>query len=366
MSISVYLILHILNRFKEFTSKEKKKIVIAGAVFVTGVFLVFVQYYFFVTKLNRFGAFEQAPYYMTLRTFWNSFFPIPGTTGINFWNTNIIPFPLYFHQPPDILEFITAGNIFAVVASFLILLISIFLFSRKLPVLICFLINISLQLVFLQYLSIFFVRYQGFLFIIFIYNYWLLSYSDEKLSFLKLDRVYDFLNNRIFVFFRKSASPFITIILLVQFCTGIFAYAQDIRYPFTASYKTAEYIRENNLHNNIMVGHIDYAAQSIAGHLNKKIYYPQSNEYGTNVLWGENRRINITLNDIINSSVILLNKYDKDILLILNYPLWDQKTYPIGLVSIRDNIQLKYINEFTETIVNDERYFLYLMYSSNN
>jgi hypothetical protein len=361
LSVLPYLVIHIANRIKEFGPKEKKHLFIAGAVLVVGGVFIFLQYTSF-TAVNRFGAFKQAPYFMTIRAIWNAFFPVPNTTGIHFWNTNIIPFPLYYHQIPRVKELLTAGNIITATVSFSFLLASIVVFSKKLPVMISFLANISIQLIFLQYLSIFFIRYQGILLIIFIYHFWLLAYSDKGITFLKLDKIHDMLNKKVFISIRNLASPTLTIILSVQFCIGIFVYAQDIRYPFTASYKAAEYIKEHNLHNNIMVGHIDYVAQSIAGHLNEKIYYPQSNEYGTKVLWGVNRKVGIHFNDILNRSVLLLNKYNKDILLILNYPLRDNRMRPVMEAPISNNIRLRFIKEFAEAIVEDERYFLYLIY----
>ncbi|MHA2220126.1 MAG: hypothetical protein ACXACY_29945, partial [Candidatus Hodarchaeales archaeon] len=365
LSVLTYLAIHIGNRLKVFSPKEKKHVLIAVAILILGGIFIYLQYTSF-TEVNRFKEFKQAPYFMTIRAIWNGFFPVPNTTGIQFWNTNIIPFPLYYHQIPRVKELLTAGNIITATVSFSFLLASIVVFSKKLPVMISFLSNISIQLIFLQYLSIFFIRYQGILLIIFIYHFWLLAYSDEGITFLKLDRINDLLNKKVFISIRNLASPTLTIILSVQFCVGIFAYAQDIRFPFTASYRASVYIKENNLHSNIMVGHIDYVAQSIAGQLNEKIYYPQSNEYGTKVLWGKNRKVGIHFNYILDRSVLLLNKYNKNILLILNYPLRDNRMRPVMQAPISNNIRLKFIKEFTEAIVQDERYFLYLIYKARD
>jgi hypothetical protein len=129
---------------------------------------------------------------MTLRSVWNAFVPIPEIAGMQFWNTNILPFPQLYGKQAMAAEFITAGNMTAVAVSIFFLLAGVIIFSKKLPVLIVFLANTAVHLAFLQYMSVFYVRYQGILLMIFIYNYWLLSYSDTDLPFAAFRRISDF------------------------------------------------------------------------------------------------------------------------------------------------------------------------------
>jgi hypothetical protein len=361
LSVTVYLALHIANRFRTFTAKEKRNLFIAVGILAIGGSTVLFQYYL-LTKFNRYASFGQAPYFMTLRSVWNVFLPIPATTGIHFWNSNIFPFPESYSPNVSHPQFVTAGNIISTISSLFLLFASIMVFSKKLPVLITYLLNTAIQLLFLQYLSVFYIRYQGPLFIIFVYNYWLLSYSDERLTFLKPGVISGYFNRTFFAFVRKITSPFLTVILFVQFCTGIFVYIQDMRYPFTASYKAARYIKKNELNKHIMVGYMDFIAQAIAGHLNEKIYYPQSSAFGTNVSWPDRKAVTIPLREVINSSIGLINEFNKNILLILHFPIMDNSMRPLREASISKNINIQYLDEFTETVVQDERYFLYLIY----
>ncbi len=364
VSILTYIGFHITNWIGELAPKRKRQLLISGVLLLTG-FIYIVPQYILLAKFNRFsGVFGQAPYFMTLRSIWNAFFPIPNTSGIHFWNTNVFPFPLLYSKHAVASEFISTGNVFAAAVSILILLAGIIIFSEKIPVMMVFLINIALQIMFLQYLSVFFIRYQGPLFMIFIYSYWLFLHPEEKLITSRLNRPPTFLAGSIFVSIKKLASPLVTGILFVQFCAGCFGYIQDLRYPFTASYEAAKYIKEQKLDNNVMVGYVDYVAQAISGHLGQKIYYPQAGSFQTHVAWlNKNRRENMPLDEVLDHAIRMHLKYKRNVLLILNFPLFDLQKQPIRHVSIVDNIRLKYVNSFRQTIVEDEAYFIYLIYS---
>lgn len=363
IGLFIYEAFHVARRKRGVAPGEKKRLLMSGVLLAAGALYIFLEY-FLLAKFNRFSGLGQPPYFMTLRSIWNAFFPIPGTAGMNFWNTNIFPFPYAFARNAMASEFITSGNIAAVALSILILSACIVIFSRKLPVLIVFLVSTSLQLILLQYLSVFYVRYQGPLLIIFICCYWLLSHSDENLPSGGLSRIAGVFRRRFFVSLRKWASPFVTLVLFVQFCAGIFCYIQDARYPFTASYEAAKYIKAEKLDDNVMAGYIDYLAQAISGHLGQRIYYPQSRTFGTHMRWLDtSRRYNISVDEVVDSAIRLHYENKKSVLLILSAPLLDRQNQHVRYMPIYGSIKLKYLNEFTETIVPDEQYFLYLIYS---
>lgn len=363
ISLFTYLVIHLIKRAEKLSQEEKKKLVLAGIVLITGSLYLLVQY-FLSMKFNRFsGTFGHAPLFMTIRSIWNAFFPIPDVTDMHFWNTNILAFPYAYGKKTVAAEFISAGNILAFIFSILVFLANFIILSRRLPVLAAFLVNFSLHLVFLQYLSVFFVRYQGPLFLIFIYCYWLLRHADKKPLSGSSEKPPRILDNSFFVHTRKFASLYVTFVLFIHFCAGLFSYVQDARYPFTASDKAAEYIKKRQLDQNLMVGYIDYVAQTISGHLNQRIFYPQSGEFGTHVRWLDpNRKDFLPPYDVIEAATRLHNENKKNILLILNIPLLDDQMNPIRRISLYNNAKLMYLNEFTESIVADETFFLYLIY----
>jgi hypothetical protein len=363
ISIFIYEIFYVSKRIKEFTPREKKHLLIAASCLMIASFYLFLQYSLLLRWDRYAQSFGQAPYFMTIRSIWNAFVPLPQTTGMNFWNTNLLPFPQMYSKPVVATQFISTANIVALGASLFILFVNIIIFSRKLPVLIIFLVNTSIQLIFLQYLSVFYVRYQGPLFIVFIYSYWLLAHADEKFGWPTLDRVAIPGAMPLFTTLRKFTSPFVSCLLFLHFCTGIFCYSQDIRYPFTASNETAKYIEAQKLNNNIMVGYIDYVAQTISGHLGQSIYYPQTGHFGTHVVWlDRNRRETLPLHEVLDQAIRIHRQTGKNVLLILNVPLYDRLRHPEADIPLYNDCRLKYLNEFTKSIVDDERFFLYLIY----
>lgn len=363
-SLLIYIGFHIRNWMEEFTPNRRRQLLISGALLLTG-FLYIIPQYILLSKFDRYSAlFGQAPYFMTLRSVWNTFFPVPNTSGIHFWNTNVIPFPLLYTKNAVASEFISAGNMVTAAVSILVLLVGIIILSQQIPVMMVFVVNTALQIMFLQYHSVFYIRYQGLLFIIFIYSYWLSLHPEEKWNYSRFNRLRAFLGAPIFISIRKLGLPFVTGILLVQFCVGLFSYIQDLRYPFTASYEAAKYIKEQKLDDNVMVGYVDYAAQAIAGHLGEKIYYPQAGNFQTHVTWlNKNRREDMPLGEVLDHAIRMHLKYKRNVLLILNFPLFDLQKRPIRHMSIVGHIKLEYVNAFRQTIVEDEAYFLYLIYS---
>jgi len=319
ISLTGYALLHTINRLKTMHPGQKRQFFIAIGLFIAGWGLISAQYYTLESTGPGFTTAGPAPYYMTIRTIWNAFVPIPEISNYNFWNTNIIPFPIGYPKNID-LE-IEYKNIITAIISIGIFIISMVIFSKKIPVLITFTLHTLLQLLFLQYISVHFIRYQGYLFIIFIYNWWL------------------------------------------QFAAGVFAYYKDIKHPFTASYKAAEFIQANGLEKHTMVGFIDYIVEPIAAHLNKEIYYPQIDSFGTYVDWGNVSRYRpCTINKVLDSAVQLLSEHNKNILLILSSKLM-RNNKPVERGLITQGIEIRKIEEFRENIVGNEKYFLYELYN---
>jgi len=362
ISIFIYEVFYLAPRVKGLAPEDKRKLRMAVLLLIISS-LYIVPQYFLLLKWNRYAAtFGQAPYFMTIRSIWNAFLPVPYSTGMDFWGTNILPFPQMYSKTAVAAEFITAGNILAVTVSLLILAVNIIIFSRKLPVLIVFLINTSLQLIFLQRLSVFYIRYQGPLLIIFLYNYWLLSHADEKLDWRAFHGITNFFTKPFFVSLRRFASPFVTFILFIQFCTGIFCYIQDVRYPFTASNEAAKYIKEQGLNNNIMAGYMDYVAQTISGHLNQKIFYPQKGGFGTHMVWRDkNRRDTMSQNEVLDSAIGIHYQTGRNVLLILNVPVQNALKQHVDHLQLYNGSSLTFLRGFTKSIVPDEQFFLYLI-----
>ena len=231
-SLFLYLLIQIITGFRTniYKSEEKNQITTAAIIFGIGCVLLFIQYYYVLIEqgYTLMGS-KSAPYFMTIRTIWTSYIPIPKlSSGAAFWNTNIFPFPTgYGTQDYNVYQLISIGNIFTFIMSILIILTCLFIFSKKLPILITFLFNTILYFVFIHFfVRIYFIRYLGLLFLIFVYCCWLYKYSDDdvKLHNFKLvkpDRTSINKKNveKLFVFL-------VTFIFFIQFVSGILTYSK--------------------------------------------------------------------------------------------------------------------------------------------
>ena len=102
----------------------------------------------------------------------------------------------------------------------------------------------------------------------------------------------------------------------------------------------------------LMVGHTDYATSTVVGYLAKdKIYYPNSERFGSYINW-DNKRANITNQQVIDRTNILSKQYNADILIILNSALSQNDIVNYGLITLKS---------FTGSIVKDEDYYLYIL-----
>ena len=130
---------------------------------------------------------------------------------------------------------------------------------------------------------------------------------------------------------------------------GIGACSIDLLYPFSASKNAAIFIKENQLDNTEIIGHIDYAITPLAVYLDRKIYYPGGDRYGSFIVFDKKRLVDISEPQLLAKADELVLENKKDVLIILNRSL---KTKADSVVKLK---------EFTESIVDDEKYYLYLM-----
>jgi hypothetical protein len=369
-SLAVYMLIHAMNSFqtKVISSQEKKNIIISFIILGAGSILIFSQYiYVWLHPIgNVFKSYGYPPFFMTLRTVWTSYIPIPDfSLGAAFWNTNIIHYPVRYPQNYNMSVFLTASNILTVIISIIFIIICLIVFSRKPPVLLTYIVNMCIYFIFIHCIFRFhLIRHLGLLFIIFVYCSWLYKYSDNYINigipgfkFSKSLKGFPESKFTIILF-----SSFITIIFLFQFIAGVLTYPKDIKYKFTKSWDTANYIKNNNYYDDyILVGAVDYAVQPIAAILNRDIYFPQINKFSKTSDYSSYRKNDVSPHEIITDSVNLLNIYNKNVLIILNNVIKDSNGTPIIIEKITNNIILKRTICFgnDDIIQRDESYCLY-------
>jgi hypothetical protein len=78
-------------------------------------------------------------------------------------------------------------------------------------------------------------------------------------------------------------------ILLVNACGGVLSLASELR-PFSESYETAAWIKQNNLADAFLIGSHDAQVSTVAGYLRRPIYYLECECFRPFGIWDPSRR----------------------------------------------------------------------------
>jgi MFS family permease len=269
-----------------------------------------------------------------------SYFPIPDFTKQHFWNSNIF-----------IKDFHTVN----VVIPLLIMAVFIAGFIRYRLITLLYLGGTLLLLFFIYYSTLGHDRYAGHIFVLLVVCMWLISYYEQEKYKGKFFIILSAVGNKI-------ARLLFMLALLNGFIGGIITYAMDLKYPFSASGKAAEFIKKNNLQNIDMVGFTDFLISPIAVQLNKKIYYPERKTFGTFIIWDKNRNPNLKFKEILACFDSLCQTSITKLLLISWTPIittvnGQSIQFTTGMIT--NDLQAKFIGEIKPGIVEDEKYYFY-------
>lgn len=189
-------------------------------------------------------------------------------------------------------------------------------------------------------------RHYGHLYFVLIASLWLASYYSPVSLWgnaiqPKLSRWIQFV--------RTNQKTLLLIILYAQLAGGIVTFGRDLAIPYSASRATAQFIKAEHLDNLFMVGSRDYTMTPIAGYLDRKIYYPETQLLGSFVIF-QTERQEVGHEVVLEQISQLIKKHPK-ILLILNQELQLN----------RDGLRISLVKKFTHTFISDEKYYLYLV-----
>ena len=206
---------------------------------------------------------DQDRFLSVAESVYKAFVPVP-VNELHFWNTNIIN-----------------SQSISILLSVLILIISIILFVRTPMVLMLFLSGTGGLLLFMYSKYIGFPRHQGHLFILFIASIWLAGKTKFNLKLFRTK------------FLTKGLTAikyiFVTLLLVTNMYAGILSSYLDSKYTFSMGMMAAKYINDNQLNKKPLAGHRDYAVVSVAGYLEKQIYYPRGNRIGSFIIYNNKR-----------------------------------------------------------------------------
>ncbi len=303
------------------------------------------------------GIFEMGRWINDFAKLFTAYFNIPNTAAIHFWNTN------YFYPNEYRIE-TPVRQLFEAHWSYVLLLIilpistvfcSLLIFLRK-PLILLLYAGITFGILCMfYYTNLLWIRYTGFLFIVLIICYWLAHFYEDKIYKNKLLK-------RLSDFGKKIQTPFLILALSTNVIGGIVAHYKDYKYEFSRANDVVDYIRDNKLESLPIAGCIDYLTCAVATYLDRQLYYPQMNDYGTFCIWNKKRNHRPLDSEVYSSIVNLMKKERKDKLLFLSTNLSyfsDGKTVTRGMLA--DDIKIDLLKYFEPGVVKGEQYYLFLV-----
>ncbi|NET91286.1 MAG: hypothetical protein F6K45_24900 [Kamptonema sp. SIO1D9] len=206
-----------------------------------------------------------------------SYIFLPNFLDYNFWNSSILLLVL----PPWklIIDFLSLG---------LILFVLSWLYNKPTILFLYFFGSLTILLLTIKIGIATNPRHYGHLFILFILCLWLAN-SAYKFDWLakifpgKTIHLSRGLENR------KYKNFFLSLILSIHLFAGLLSYSLDLVYPFTVSKQVANFLQQDRFDNFLIVGNPDFPVSSLAAYLEQPIYHPESNRFGSFIIWNDRR-----------------------------------------------------------------------------
>ena len=216
----------------------------------------------------------------SISTIWMSYVPVPNFSNHAFWNTNIL------------VSGDNTSGLIGVVSSLGLFVFFLGSFFKK-PVALFLYFSGTIGIILFEYLKfIGWMRHYGNLFILLIACLWISSYYSQsessrttKSMFTRFFRISVIASD-----FNNYKNKFITLLLCTHVIAGTFAFSIDLYEPFSMSKKSASFIQIRHMDNMLFAGTNDYAASALSGYLNKKIYYPNVNRFGSFIIWNKEKQ----------------------------------------------------------------------------
>lgn len=223
---------------------------------------------------------------MTLaaKCIWRGFFPVP-IPFLHFWHTNILdvtPFLLALQSLLGLL--VLVGSIFFIMT------------LREQRSLLVYCVGVF-SLLILIYLTVYIpIRFLGFFMILFMSSLWIGYGLKDNIC----------------------RSKVISLLLFLHVIANSVAYYYDMRYPFSASKQAAEFIKDLKYQELVIVGYRNAPVSPLAGYLDAKFYYPQSNSFGSFITYDETWRRRLTVDEVFQKAKEVRASTEKPVLVVLN------------------------------------------------
>ncbi|MEM7757847.1 MAG: hypothetical protein AAF298_06955 [Cyanobacteria bacterium P01_A01_bin.40] len=280
----------------------------------------------------------------TSTSIWRSYVPIPDVSQNNIWGSNFISDNNNF---PEIASLDSASLITASF-SLIWLIVFGFIFRHSYQAFWVYILGNFIMIIFSFVVKVPEIRHYGHLFILLIACYWIYNHNryvqPSLVSLTKLD---------VNPLTRNFCQVLLTTILFIHLCAGIMMYSVDLVRPFSNSQKVAQFIRENQWENSVIVGSKDVYVSPLSAWLNKKIYYPETESFDTFTVWTsqKNKKSNQNLSpqDILHQIETLKEHHSENILLVLDQELKAKIA----------SIDTKLLVSYEDAIALNENYYVY-------
>lgn len=372
-AILCYLTLDFISKLKEGLRKNEKSDLLAAAlVLVIGGGCLVFKITFFLSNPFHINPFQCAipPWITAVNQIWNAYFPIPDFhPAVRFWGTNIFPFsPIY---PPNYTFGFNDLSLSFIIPFFLSIAVLLITLSKLLSTpktLATYLSTTILQLVILHnFIKIYQIRYIGILFLTFVVCYWLHLYeasSQKKSASWSFNKN---LQSGFGIKLLKSLQilfkPLLYILLISQVYASCYALYKDSKHKFSHSEDLGKFIKwadPKNTH--VIVGYPDYAVQCLAALLDKKIFFPQIDDFSYYCdSYNIRRKSSVAFKEIIDRCVYFTEELNLPVYLILSFPIiLAQDQILENEMMIDKNTSIKLLSSFPdEVICGDEVYWVY-------
>ncbi|HKR07123.1 MAG TPA: hypothetical protein VJY62_20970 [Bacteroidia bacterium] len=274
--------------------------------------------------------------------FFKGLFHIPDFSKYHFWNTNLL---------------VDISKNFSIIPSVLCFIIPFLLFHDKPFSLALFYFSSILIALFIFWSPIIAgVRYFGYIFLLLIVSLWLSEYTLTKNLFFSEN-----LSNKISKFNLRFKISFAYAIICLQVISAGIAYSLDLARPFSEGKAVAEFLINKNLSKKTIAVSNQNGGPAVSGYLDKKIFYPETNQLGSFCKWN-------TTPFMIDQSTLISRiggLSENDFVLVMNDTVFTSEAMPGETVFSNNNIRIFYLSKFDEGIIRNENYWIYEVKKNN-
>lgn len=245
---------------------------------------------------------------LELTSIWRSYVPISNVSLKNFWNNNF----LIDSTIDDTFQIAGSeiGKILALILTLIIVTITLWLLSSHF--LSAFIYGGStLSIVLFNYSALDpELRHHGHLFILLIVGLWLIN-SDQRVS--------NSPNQQQTSVRLRWRNRWLSFFLCLQLVAGIHIYSMDLLRPFSVMKSAADYLQSHGLQDQFILGYRYRQTSVLAGYLDRKIFYPESQQ--TASFWSIREREIRSEKKLLSIVQAVRQQNNTDIVLVLTQPI---------------------------------------------